>query len=53
MDRLSADRYQQLARELNGIPVSAKKQPTLRPLVKQIRTHFKNCKSGFLLRINS
>jgi len=41
IDRLSADRYQQLARELNGIPVSAQKRPTLRPLVQQIRTHFK------------
>jgi GTP-binding protein HflX len=39
-DRLSTVQYQQMAQKLNGIPVSARKRPTLRPLVEQICDYF-------------
>ena len=42
MDRLSVDQCQELAHDLRGIPVSAKARPTLRPLVRQICSHFKS-----------
>ena len=41
MDRLPAEKCQQFAEKLKGIPVSAKARPTLRPLVEQICAHFK------------
>ncbi len=41
MDRSPVDQCRQLAQDLGGIPVSAKARPTLRPLVEQIRAHFR------------
>ncbi len=41
MDRLPVEKCRQLTQGLNGIPISAKARPTLRPLVERIRTHFK------------